>query len=385
MPRFLKLDTRVISGFDAALAPDVMALRSGLGASLRTLWRRRGAGAVLRALAAGLVPGERIRRLCAGNVARKRIRLPLVARAPLLLTPYARAKMLSTAVFDAALAAVLEDVPPEIAIVYNGSLAPESVLADRAGAAGLPRVFVEAGFFPGTLQIDPRGLNGANSVPRDPAFYLAGPDFAARGLPPEIGRRPSKRRGVEPVTLAPGYVFVPFQVPSDMQVTVQSPWVRSMEAFVELVHAMAEALPGERFVIKEHPSFKRSVRGHLPPHERVIFANGNDTAALIEGARAVVTLNSTVGLESLLIGRPVITLGRACYNVEGLVLHADGPDALAAALEQSRNWRPDETLRRQFLGYLWSHYLVHGSYDALPADLAEAIARRADPDFATAV
>lgn len=373
--RFLKLDTGVIRSFDEALGPEVRVVATGPGKGLSLLARHRGWPAALAVLAGALVaPGEAAAQAVEGNLARKRIRLPQVFGNPVIGGIYGYSKRVQAAVLRRALEAELAATDPEITIVYNGSVFPETVL--EAVSRGRRRVFIEAGFFPGTLQFDPVGLNGANSVPRDPAFYLGAEDFAAEGLPEAVNNRPSKSR-YAPVTLEPGYVFVPFQVPSDMQVTVHSPWVRDMEQFLDVVCDAAERNPGETFVIKEHPSFKRSVMGRRS-HPRVIFANGNVTSELIRDARAVLTLNSTVGIEGLLLGKPVMTLGKACYNLPGLVQHAEASGALDAALA-ARDWAPDERLRRQFLGYLWNRYLVRGSYKALPGDLGAVLEEKSRP------
>ena len=371
--RYLKLDTGVVAGFDAALGDRSLTVRTGFAASVAGLARRRGVlaalAAVVRALAGRAAP------LVAGNVQRKQIRVPGLFGNPVVAGLYRWIKAVEAGVLADHLGAALTDAPDRVALVYNGSLYPESVLAHVAGKLGRERLFVEAGFFPGTLQIDPKGLNAANSVPRDPGFYLGPEDFAAAGLPERVNNRPAKAGGVPPVALTPGYVFVPFQVPSDMQVTLHSPWVRDMAQFLDVVIAAADRHPDDVFVIKEHPSFKRSVRGLRPPHPRVIFANGNVTSELIEGARAVVTLNSTVGIEALLMERPVIVLGAACYDLPGLVLRARDADALDVALRQ-RDWRPDDRLRRQFLGYLWNRYLVRARYDALPESFADLLDRQ---------
>lgn len=368
---FLKLDTGVVRHFDAALGPAVTVVSTKPFAVLRRLASRRGWGRALAVKLRSLIaPGPDAHALVAGNLDRKRIRLPGVFGSRIISGFYGHIKAGQAAVLRAALQAELTATNPDVVIVYNGSLYPESVLetvsSDRA------RVFVEAGFFPGTLQIDPVGLNAANSVPRDPAFYLdTDEDFAADGLPEAVNNRASKTSGAGEIALSPDYVFVPFQVPSDMQVTVHSPWVRDMEMFLDVVLAAADRHPDETFVIKEHPSFKRSVRGLRSNHPRVIFANDNVTSELIQNARAVVTLNSTVGIEALLFDRPVITLGQACYNVEGLVQHAPNAAALDAALTHPRP--ADSRLRRQFLGYLWNRYLVRGRYDDLPDDLASEL------------
>jgi len=373
---FLKLDTGVVRHFDKALAGEVEVIRTDSRSVYRRLAGLKGKQAARGSLLRALFGDKRaFAPLVEGNLARKRIRLPWLFGNPLAGGIYGWTKRVQAALLRDMLTARLATTGrDDVVIVYNGSNYPESVLAETS--AGHPRVFVEGGFFPRTLQIDPVGLNAANSVPRDPSFYLDTPeDFAAAGLPEAVNNRPSKSK-YPPVELTPGYVFVPFQVPSDMQVTLHSPWVRDMEAFYDVIRAAADRNPGDIFVIKEHPSFKRSVIGTQPAHPRVIFANGNVTSELIRNARAVVTLNSTVGIEALLIDRPVITLGDACYNVAGLVQHTGDAVALDGALA-ARGWRPDDRLRRQFLGYLWNRYLIHGRYDDLPADLGAQIRTKA--------
>ncbi|MGI3183773.1 nitrogen fixation protein FixF [Nioella aestuarii] len=372
MARFLKLDTGVISGFDAALGPDVDTVSTAPVSMLVRLRRRAGLAATLRILARALFTrNEQMQVLVAGNVDRKRIRLPAVFERRLVSSIYGKIKASQARLLHELLRIELNQSAAldMIAIVYNGSLFPESVLA--AVTTDRPRVFVEAGFFPGTLQIDPVGLNAANSVPRNPGYYRARPELAEGDLPKLVNNRPSKARFAA-IDLDPGYVFVPFQVPSDMQVTVHSPWIRSMEQFLDAIIAAADKHSDLRFVIKEHPSFKRSVIGQRADHPRVIFANGNVTSTLIQNARCVVTLNSTVGIEGLLAGKQVITLGDACYNIEGLVRHAPDAEALDAVLSDL-DWQPDEPLRRAFLSYLWTDYLVHGTYKELPDDLGAQI------------
>lgn len=371
---FLKLDTGVIRNFDHRTLGDVYIVRTGFLASLRGLaGSRRWGPALGLALRAFLRPREDMQALVAGNVARKVIRLPALFGNRFTAGFYRWIKGAEAAMMHPYLSDLIAARQPDTIIVYNGSNYPESVLADVS--KNHRRIFVEGGFFPRTLQLDPLGLNAANSVPRTPDFYLeTTEDFAAEGLPEVVNNRPSKGR-FAPVDLEPGYVFVPFQVPSDMQVTLHSPWIRDMEMFQDAICDLAEACPEETFVIKEHPSFKRSVIGRRS-HPRVIYANGNVTSELIAGSRAVITLNSTVGIEALLLGRPVITLGEACYNIDGLVLRAGTPEALTQAVRKAQAWHPDARLRRQFLGYLWNRYLIHGSYDAPPQDLGVQIERR---------
>jgi capsular polysaccharide export protein len=375
--QFLKLDTKTVSSFDAVLGDTVHVVRTGLGPSLKTLKTHLGSKRAYALMLKSLVAhSPHAADNISGNMYRKQIRFPKVFGNPIIRGLYRYFKLVDATLLEAALTVEVIAVDPEITIVYNGTNYPESVL--NQVTAGRKRVFLEAGFFPKTLQFDPVGLNGANSVPRDPSFYLdTDEDFAAEGLPDLVNDRASKTQ-FDATELPADFIFVPFQVPSDMQVTRHSPWIKDMEAFLDVICEAADRNPTEVFVIKEHPSFKRSVIG-LRAHPRVIFANGNVTSKMIQQARAVITLNSTVGIEALLFDTNVITLGKACYNIEGLVQQAAGPQELDSALAALRSnaWAVNPKLRQQFLGYLHNRYLVSGTFWEPPADLAAQISKRA--------
>ncbi|MCB5199099.1 nitrogen fixation protein FixF [Loktanella sp. TSTF-M6] len=373
--RWLKLDTGVVQHFDRALGALSDTVQTGTGATLRALHDTQGWRGVLVALRCAI--RDPAHDLVAGNLTRKQIRLPAVFGNRVIGGAYGWLKAVEARLLEYRLAAQLSDDPDRAALIYNGSLFPESVLASVADRLNRERLFIEAGFFPGTLQIDPRGLNAANSVPRDPAFYLnSDTDFAAPGLPDLLNQRATKAKGPDPITLPGSYIFVAFQVPSDMQVTLHSPWVRDMHQFYNVIRDAAERQPDRVFVIKEHPSFPLSVQGDITPHPRVIFANTNVTRDLILAAQAVITLNSTVGLEAVLMDRPVIILADACYDIDGLVLRARNAQDLDHAIRRSTDWMPDAALRRQVLGWLWNHYLVHARYDDLPSDLGYRLDRQ---------
>ena len=45
---------------------------------------------------------------------------------------------------------------------------------------------------------------------------------------------------------------------------------------------------------------------------------------VLKKAELVITLNSTVGIEALLYGKPVLTLGDAFYNIKGNNIYLAG-------------------------------------------------------------
>ncbi|QQA42054.1 nitrogen fixation protein FixF [Pelagovum pacificum] len=328
----------------------------------------------------GLVPGPPEPHHFAeaeGNVLRKVAQYPMLGRLDWLRQAYHASKARHAQLAEARLREIWKTWPDAIALVHNGFNLPDSALADVAGPGR--RIFLENGYFRGTVQADPQGINADNTLPRDPDFYRAyQPDERPLDLVPSV--RVSKH-GKDEVDALPGtYVFVPFQVESDSQITRQSPWIADMMAFHAELARLADRLPALTFVVKEHPNTRRLVKPRVTPHPRVLFRNGADTAALIAGASRVMTINSTVGIEALAVGKPVLVLGEACYGIEGLVQRAGSSDATAAALGKPPP-DPDVDLRQRFLHYLYYHFLLRddGVPDGRDAEevLREVLARSA--------
>lgn len=313
--------------------------------------------------------------LARANLERKLIRFPILQKAGGLIRAYLREKAMDAKARARLIQAHLEAYPEAIVLIHNGTNIPDSVLEyltrDRR------RLFVENGYFKGSLQIDPIGVNAGNSVSRDPDSYAKLPRDA---VDVELNTRRVKHRGSEEQVLPAGYIFVPFQVESDMQITRYSNWVKSMPALYDVLLDLVERHPTTNFVIKEHPNSRNVICDKVRAHPRIIFQNGRDTADLIDGAAAVLTINSTVGIEALSRGRPVITLGDACYNIKGIVQHASDIVGLSAILG-SVGLGLDDGLRDRFLGYLANTYLTYPDRFDDDAAFANHLAKLAKARF----
>lgn len=275
-------------------------------------------------------------------------------------------------------AAILKKEQPDAVVVWNGANRHCQLMLALL-PAGTRTFFVENGLLPGTTTLDPRGVNYLNSVPREARFYL---DYAGRVSLPSDGEpvvlipRKPRGEGPPPIKLPDRFIFIPFQDDRDTQVRLYSPWVRNMRDLFALGERIADET-GWEVVFKEHPSSRESYPDlHCRCRDRLTFANGNSTQELIEASSFVITLNSTVGLESLLLSKPLLTLGQAFFNIEGLVVHADSVEQLLALVEEFPKWPVDERLRRAFLHYLSNEYCVPGRWqDASPEHLQEAARR----------
>lgn len=249
---------------------------------------------------------------------------------------------------------------PDAIFMLNGAHYKQRVVTAWIRQQGIRTMFLELGCLPDTMALDARGVNFDSEVPRDPAFYRA---YRPSGEPvtDQLVRRPPRKPVGEPITLPSKYIFVPFQVYDDTQILIHSPWLPDMESLFEALLQSVDALPAEYvFVVKEHPTSRRSYAALHDRHPRIRFANANDTQQLIEHAALVITINSTVGIEALLLGRPVLTLGNAFYNIDGLVSHADNVAQLREVISAPEQAPFDAALVRHVVAWLQERYLVPG-------------------------
>lgn len=307
------------------------------------------------------------------HMRRKEVRHPAIKNSPLLNKVVRqfytfREKARASYYFQ-----LFEQHPCETVILWNGMKQPNRTPYVVAKAAGKKTQLFENGLLPNTTTLDENGVNALNSVPRDAEFYR---HWQGKVTPEEkqlVVRAAHKQRKTSEqlVSLPERYVFVPFQVPNDTQVVCHSPWLCSMEAFYQALEQALLFLQQQpdwqsfKFVIKEHPSWPRSFTDLHHKNSNIIFANDNNTQELIENALAVITLNSTVGIESLLLDKSVITLGNAFFNINGLVHHCPDQHSLNETLLTVESQNVDIELVQNFLCYLKTEYLLPQSWSNL--------------------
>jgi capsular polysaccharide export protein len=266
-------------------------------------------------------------------------------------------------------------------------------------------VFEEGYFRPFLVTLERGGVNGRSALPRDPDWYReAGrglPD-AGYGTPfqSSLYARAANDIAYEIANLANPFLFpryrthvpynrwigylahlrrfaaYPFQAPgdralldvlnrerqaifllplqleSDIQIRYYSPF-GTMAALIEAAmksfagHAPSDA----RLVIKNHPldpgfvNYSRLVTRLAREFDlggRVDYVDTGDASPLVAHARGVVTVNSTVGMSSLMLNRPTLALGTAVYKLPGLTFQGSLDEFWRAAAP------PDAELFRCF-------------------------------------
>ncbi|HEA3287326.1 TPA: capsule biosynthesis protein [Pasteurella multocida] len=125
------------------------------------------------------------------------------------------------------------------------------------------------------------------------------------------------------------FFLVPLQVYDDSQVRIHCDY-ESVDAFLkEILESFIHHAPSAlNLIIKHHPMDRGFVDyGHVIKQyktqypafkKRIFYVHDVPTPILLRKGKGMITLNSTSGISALLHCMPVLTLGRASYNFEGL-------------------------------------------------------------------
>ncbi len=177
------------------------------------------------------------------------------------------------------------------------------------------------------------------------------------------------------------YYFHPLQLDCDYQIREHSPFKRIAPALEAVLASFAAHAPSEALlVIKEHPldnwltDWRRMTAAIARRHgvgDRVVYLEEGHLQSLISGARGVVTVNSTVGVVALGLGRPTAALGKAIYDMDRLTFQG-GIDAFWTDAAP-----PDPVVFEAFRKVVTARTQVNGDFFS-EAGLAAAVQGAAD-------
>ena len=270
--------------------------------------------------------------------------------------------------------------PNAIAVCWNGLNGTRHVFMQAAKDAGLRRLFFELSPLPNSITVDPRGVNFANSLPRTIAPYHAwaaahGPvdwhhiksaitQRAATNTPPSTPDCPP---------LSENFIFVPLQTPGDSQLRLFGGNFQTIDAFVTTLIAASNSLPeGWHLRLKDHPT-SASTAGELLQNKGdapIYLDNTTNTFDQVKAARAVMTVNSSVGLEAMFFDKPVIACGQCFWAIDGVALAATTPEAIETAFKNPASLNYDALARQSFLSFITEIYYPK------PENAAAVIAER---------
>jgi len=215
------------------------------------------------------------------------------------------------------------------------------------------------------------------------SFLLHHPIPAYIGTGLALLRRKAEARRAEALQAslplaAPRWLFA-MQMETDYSIRAYSNFKSMDQAIARVVASFARAAPPEgHLLVKVHPldpglkPWRRLVAVMAARHGvagRVHFLGAGELDAMLNAARGVVTVNSTVGIRALQLGRAVHAMGEAIYRCPGLA-HMGVLDEFWAAAP------PDAELADAFLRAIAAHLHIRGVYYREPG-LTMAVAAAA--------
>jgi capsular polysaccharide export protein len=247
-------------------------------------------------------------------------------------------------------------------------------------------VFEEGYLRPDWITMEQGGVNGYSSLPRDPAWYLrlaatlpewVDPERVAGGMKQRViddilwntltlfsapfyggyrthrpfnplveyagwlrrllrlrKNRAHAERVLSGCVDRPGRAYVlALQLDSDYQIRVHSPYQGMADVMEEVIASFARKAPADTIlVIKNHPldnglvnhrANARNLARRYDVDGRVRFIDGGHLPTLLDSARGLVIVNSTVGMSGLFHQCPTKTLGNPVYNMPGLTFQGN--------------------------------------------------------------
>lgn len=274
----------------------------------------------------------------------------------------------NTVLHSISLLMIVEDLiarmRPDYLVGWNGNGPHLMYILKIAGSIhSLPVIHTERGLLPNTFVADAKGVNFKGDLAGSKLPLIS--SRAAAQLEKQIEKyRSSKQTIVSQGTTGTkaevlsalglaadaNYIFFPEQIEIDSNVIINSPQYKTMHAVLTDICAAAKQ-HGLTVIVRPHPeNTSKQDRTSAEMSEAygcpIVVCKGIHVHSLIENAKCVVTINSTVGLEALLFNKPVITLGNATYSFKGMTFDARSREDIERAVASIVVGRDEAASRR---------------------------------------
>ncbi|MCW9710254.1 capsule biosynthesis protein [Avibacterium sp. 21-586] len=163
------------------------------------------------------------------------------------------------------------------------------------------------------------------------------------------------------------FYILPLQVYDDSQVRVHCDFDSVAQFLIYVLDSFVKHAPNSlKLIVKHHPmdrgfiSYKPIIQRYLSDYPqlqgRLFYVYDIPMPVLLRDGKAMVTLNSTSGLSALIHDMPVITLGRANYDIPGITHQG--------SLEEfwQRPQKPDQEAFKAYHLYHLNKTQINGSF-----------------------
>jgi predicted glycosyltransferase involved in capsule biosynthesis len=234
----------------------------------------------------------------------------------------------------------------------NPYLHNNSELIEIAKKYNIPRYCVERGALENTMHIDPDGFNVLSSSYDKRYWDIELSDEDSRNVEDYIEKyilgsnsleKQPKRRCIDK-TDGKKVLFVPLQVPTDTVIKFHSGWVKNMNNLVNICEKIATDFKDWKVVVKPHPLDKTNYK-----FKKCIKIN-NHMKDILDYCDCVMTINSGVGLQAMMWGKPTIVLGEAFYQFDDINTKVNSVNDIYDNLNNLKY--PDMNMVKRFIFYL---------------------------------
>ncbi|ODV44317.1 hypothetical protein AWV79_09345 [Cupriavidus sp. UYMMa02A] len=251
-------------------------------------------------------------------------------------------------------------------VIFHNPYANDAVRAlyQQVRDAGFPYMVIERGALPGSVFFDPNGFNADSDSYHERHWNhaltheerAATREYITTSIINEASLEEQPER-IGPIALRRKLkigrgkrVLVAFlQRPSDTVIRHFCGPIGSYDNFIRLLARLPYTLPSDWvLVVKQHP-LESAASGVLGACD----GDKANTTDLLDMCDAMITINSGVGVQGLMFGKPVLHCGDAFYGWPGVACQVVNEEQVNTSL---RSFTPDAEKVERFLSYLVNRF-----------------------------
>ncbi|BCM24242.1 capsular polysaccharide export protein, LipB/KpsS family [Methyloradius palustris] len=315
---------------------------------------------------------------------------------------------------------LIEEKEINLIVMWNGQDFVARTISEIARKRNIKCIYMENGYFPGTLQADTEGVNSAASVAKldfdeikeiqntaasavsndlkvelirstpltkselvpnslrrilNPNFYKTYPEL--RGSSLLWGKFLNERRKRIPfdqIELPQQFAFIPLQVHDDTQILLNSPLFDNPKDFI--IHcytAIREALGSDYpIVVKEHPEdiFRYSYDDIRQKFPDIIWIKNFPIDDIVSKSTFIMVVNSSVGLQAIKLLKPTIVFGESIYSKPEICYYISDKSETKEKILKAVSRMDDEMESniKLYINFIENKFFFRGSWKLLSHD-----------------
>jgi len=152
-------------------------------------------------------------------------------------------------------------------------------------------------------------------------------------------------------------IFIPLQVVDDTVTLLWCDWVKSIENFYNIINYLAEDCSNIKFLVKNHPiQLARDNKYFTSNQLNIINVDDSHYKDCVAYSDAVITVNSSVGLQAMMWQKPTLILGKSFYQFNEINQKINDYEELKNAIQNEDYIQPNLEKIYRFLYYLKYNY-----------------------------